>query len=204
MKGYKVFSPDWTCREFQYKPGETYSEDVDLELCKRGFHFCEKLSECFSYYSFNPENKVAEVIAIGKVVRGDNKCCTNKIKIGKELTWTEVLEMVNDGKGCTGLCNTGNWNTGNWNTGDWNTGLCNTGNCNTGAGTLGTGTPGTVTLGTVTLGTGTLGTGTLGTGTLGTGTLGTVTLGTVTLGTVTLGTVTLGTGTLGTGTLVVL
>ena len=131
IKGYKVFNPDWTCRGFQYKSGETYSEDVDLKLCEKGFHFCEKLSDCFSYYSFNPENKVAEVVAIGKVVLGNNKCCTDKIKIGKELTWSKVLEMVNEGKGCTGLCNTGN-------------------------GTLGTGTLGTGTLGNGTLGTGTL------------------------------------------------
>ena len=131
IKGYKVFNPDWTCRGFQYKTGETYSEDVNLELCEKGFHFCEKLSDCFSYYSFNPENKVAEVVAIGKVVLGNNKCCTDKIKIGKELTWSKVLEMVNEGKDCTGLCNTGN-------------------------GTLGTGTLGTGTLGNGTLGTGTL------------------------------------------------
>ena len=94
IKGYKVFNPDWTCRGFKYKSGETYSEDVNLELCERGFHFCEKLSDCFSYYYFNPENKVAEVVAIGKVVRGDNKCCTDKIKIGKELTWSKVLVIV--------------------------------------------------------------------------------------------------------------
>ena len=132
IKGYKVFNHDWTCRGFQYKTGETYSENVDLELCERGFHFCEKLSDCFSYYAFDPSNKVAEVVAIGKVVRRDNKCCTNKIKIGKELTWNKVLEMVNEGKGCTGFRNTGSCNTGNRNTGDRNTGNRNTGNRNTG------------------------------------------------------------------------
>ena len=132
IKGYKVFNHDWTCRGFQYKSGETYSEDVDLELCERGFHFCEKLSDCFSYYTFNSENKVAEVVAIGEIVRGNNKCCTNKIKIGKELTWSKVLEMVNEEKGCTGLCNTGDRNTGNGNTGNSNTGNCNTGDWNTG------------------------------------------------------------------------
>ena len=132
IKGYKVFNHDWTCRGFQYKTGETYSEDVNLELCENGFHFCEKLSDCFSYYSFNPENKVAEVVAIGKIVRGYNKCCTNKIRIGKELTWSKVLEMVNEGKNCTGFLNTGDWNTGNRNTGNRNTGDWNTGDRNTG------------------------------------------------------------------------
>ena len=36
------------------------------------------------------------------------------------IPWDEVLKRVNQGKGCTGICNTGNRNTGNRNTGDWN------------------------------------------------------------------------------------
>ena len=26
MKGYKVFNPDWTCRNFQYEVGKTYEK----------------------------------------------------------------------------------------------------------------------------------------------------------------------------------
>lgn len=61
IKGYKVFNPDWTCRNFQYEVGKTFEEDVTPKCCDRGFHFCTKASDCFSYYGFNPENKVAEV-----------------------------------------------------------------------------------------------------------------------------------------------
>ena len=144
IKGYKVFNPDWTCRDFQYEVGKTFEEDVTPKCCDRGFHFCTKASDCFNYYSFNPENKVAEVLALGMVdtESGDTKCCTNKIQIVREISWQELLTIVNTGKGCTGLCNTGDWNTGdcntgdcntgNRNTGDWNTGDCNTGDCNTG------------------------------------------------------------------------
>ena len=139
IKGYKVFNPDWTCRNFQYEVGKTFEEDVTPKCCDRGFHFCTKASDCFNYYSFNPENKVAEVLALGMVdtESGDTKCCTNKIQIVREISWQELLTIVNTGKGCTGLCNTGNrntgdWNTGDWNTGDWNTGDWNTGNRNTG------------------------------------------------------------------------
>ena len=134
IKGYKVFNPDWTCRNFQYEVGKTFEEDVTPKCCDRGFHFCTKASDCFSYYGFNPENKVAEVLALGMVdtESGDTKCCTNKIQIVREISWQELLTIVNTGKGCTGLCNTGNRNTGDWNTGDWNTGDCNTGNRNTG------------------------------------------------------------------------
>ena len=134
IKGYKVFNPDWTCRNFQYEVGKTFEEDVTPKCCDKGFHFCTKASDCFSYYGFNPENKVAEVLALGTVdtESGDTKCCTNKIQIVREISWQELLTIVNTGKGCTGLCNTGDWNTGNRNTGDCNTGDCNTGNRNTG------------------------------------------------------------------------
>ena len=132
VRGFKVFNPDWTCRGFQYEVGKIFEEDVEPSCCDRGFHFCENAADCFNYYSFNPDNKVAEVIAYGDIVRGDDKCCTNKIKIVREIPWQELLTIVNTGKSCTGLCNTGDCNTGNRNTGDWNTGNRNTGNRNTG------------------------------------------------------------------------
>ena len=137
VKGYKVFNPDWTCRGFQYEVGKIFEEDVTPCTCDRGFHFCERASDCFQYYQFNPENKVAEVVALGEIDSDGTKSCTNKIQIVREVPWDELLRIVNEGKNCTGLCNTGNCNTGdcntgNRNTGNWNTGDCNTGNWNTG------------------------------------------------------------------------
>ena len=132
VKGYKVFNPDWTCREFQYEVGKTFEEDVTPKCCKAGFHFCTKASDCFNYYGFDSNNKVAEVLALGEVDSrsNDTKCCTNKIQIVREISWQELLTIVNTGKFCTGLCNTGNRNTGDWNTGNWNTGNKNTGDWN--------------------------------------------------------------------------
>ena len=132
VKGYKVFNPDWTCRGFQYEVGKIFEEDVKPSCCDRGFHFCKKAADCFSYYSFNSKNKVAEVIALGEVDTDGKKSCTNKIQIVREIPWQELLTIVNIGKDCTGFCNTGDCNTGDWNTGDWNTGNRNTGNRNTG------------------------------------------------------------------------
>ena len=132
MKGYKVFNKDWTCRGFQYEVGKTYEMEKAPVCCDRGFHFCERLVDCFNYYIFNSKNKVAEVEALGKIDKGDNKSCTNKIKIVRELTWHEVLDLVNAGKDNTGKRNTGDYNTGDSNTGDRNTGDRNTGNGNTG------------------------------------------------------------------------
>ena len=135
MKGYKVFNPDWTCRGFQYNVGQVYEMDEKPICCKRGFHFCEKASDCFNYYSFNPDNKVAEVEALGDIDTNndDSKCSTNKIHIIREITWQEVLDLVNLGKGCTGFCNSGNRNSGNWNSGNCNSGNRNSGDCNSGS-----------------------------------------------------------------------
>ena len=144
MKGFKVFNSDWTCRGFQFEVGKTFTEDVTPVCCDRGFHFCTKAADCFRYYSFDPDNKVAEVEALGDIDTNndDSKCSTNKIHIIREITWQEVLDLVNLGKACTGLCNSGNRNSGNRNSGDcnsgnrnsgnWNSGDCNSGDCNSG------------------------------------------------------------------------
>lgn len=82
-------------------------EDGELDVCGHGMHFCEKASDCFNYYQFDSNNKVAEVIAYGQVIKeGD--------------------------KSCTGFCNTGDWNTGNCNTGNCNTGDWNKSSFNNG------------------------------------------------------------------------
>ena len=140
MKGYKVFNPDWTCRDFQYEVGKTYTHDGTLEVCGNGFHFCEKAVDCFNYYSFDPNNKVAEVEAVGDVLTDGDKSVTNKLVIVREVEWAELLTIVNTGKGNIGKGNTGKGNTGNrnsgdrnsgdWNSGDWNRGYGNSGDWN--------------------------------------------------------------------------
>ena len=136
VHGFKVFRPDWTCspngNTKQYTCPGKFEEEGELDACGHGMHFCQTAADCFNYYSFNSENKVAEVIAYGEVRTDGDKSCTDKLEIVREIPWDEVLRIVNIGKNCTGRCNTGNRNTGDWNTGDWNTGDCNTGDWNTG------------------------------------------------------------------------
>ena len=156
VHGFKVFRPDWTCspngNTKQYTCPGKFEEEGELDVCGHGMHFCQTAADCFNYYSFNSENKVAEVIAYGDVRTEGDKSCTDKLEIVREIPWDEVLRIVNIGKNCTGRCNTGdrntgdrntgdrntgdrntgNRNTGDWNTGDWNTGDRNTGNRNTG------------------------------------------------------------------------
>ena len=142
VNGYKVFNSDWTCRDKQYSCPGTFEEDVELDVCHHGMHFCKKAVDCFNYYSFSSSNRVAEVVAYGEVREKGNKCCTNKLKIVRELSWYEVLDVVNTGENCTGKDNGGNWNTGDYNDGhhnsgnrnggDWNSGNYNNGNWNSG------------------------------------------------------------------------
>ena len=120
VKGFKVFNPDWTCRNKAYTCPGKFEEDVTPSVCDEGMHFCKKAADCFNYYRFDPENKVAEVVAYGTVAEDGDKCCTDKLEIVREIPWAELLEIVNTGKGCTGLCNSGNRNSGDWNSGDWN------------------------------------------------------------------------------------
>ena len=147
VKGFKVFNPDWTCRDFQYEVGQTYEQERKPNICDTGFHFCKEAKDCFNYYRFDPNNKVAEVIALGELAEEGDKCSTNKIQIVREIPWGELLSLVNLGKGNSGLCNSGNRNSGNrnsgnrnsgnrnsgdWNSGDWNSGNRNSGDWNSG------------------------------------------------------------------------
>ena len=140
IKGYKVFNPDWTCAGIgrngyyckKYSCPGKFEEEGEPKVCIHGMHFCEKLADCFNHYTFNSDNKVAEVIAYGKVVKDEGISCTDELEIIREIPWDEVLRIVNIGRNCTGCGNTGNYNAGDCNTGGHNTGDCNTGNRNTG------------------------------------------------------------------------
>lgn len=158
--GYKVFNSDWTCYGgFQYEVGKTYELFGRLKCCENGFHFCMNLIDCFSYYPFSFSKRVAvvEILGIIKKERDDDyseKCCTNKIKIVKELKWDEVLKRVNIGEGNNGMGNTGYRNNGNRNAGDLNLGSLNTGDKNCGDMNVGDGNEGDYNIGSFNLGDG--------------------------------------------------
>jgi len=134
VKGFKVFNPDFTCKGVQFEEGKTFEIDGPIQICHRGLHFCTKASHCFSYYTFDPNNIVCEVEAIGEVQGHDedSKMCTDKLRILRRLTWQEVLVAANEGANNTGHSNSGNWNSGNRNSGDSNSGYRNSGDSNSG------------------------------------------------------------------------
>ena len=149
VRGFKVLNPDWICMGFKYELGHTHHIDGEVVCCRRGFHFCRDLVDCFNYYRFDPANKVVEIEASGVIDESDDdsKCCTNTIKLVRELAWEEVLRLVNIGATNNGFGNSGdrnsgdensgswnfgNWNSGNWNFGDWNSGDGDSGSWNSG------------------------------------------------------------------------
>ena len=82
VHGFKVFRPDWTCDPTGYNPKQytcpgKFEEEGELDVCGHGMHFCQTAADCFNYYSFNSENKVAEVIAYGEVRTEGDKSCTD-------------------------------------------------------------------------------------------------------------------------------
>ena len=146
IRAYKAFNKDLTCKGFQYEVGKEYRHKGKLEVCLSGFHACPKLADCFKYYRFSAkETRVAEVLVWGSLAYDDctgSKVCASNIKIVRELSWQEVIDLCNtgtgnsgfgnSGNGNSGICNSGNLNTGNLNSGYYNTGSYNTGSYNTG------------------------------------------------------------------------
>ena len=135
MKGYKVLNPDWTCRGQRFKLGKTISFDGEPILCKQGFHFCTQLSDCFSYYRFNPQNIVCEVKAAGIITESELNCskrACQQITLTRQLAWEEVLQGCNLGQANSGYHNTGDHNSGNYNSGNRNSGCYNSGYRNSG------------------------------------------------------------------------
>jgi hypothetical protein len=137
MKGYKVFNPDWTCRGQKYSVSETYYLDKNINLYESGFHFCKNLIDCFNHYECVPENRYAEIEAVGKIMQDRKVMVTDSIKIIREIPFSEVVEMVNPGEKNIGYSNTGIGNRGNSNTGNWNVGNKNTGSMNKGESNIG-------------------------------------------------------------------
>ena len=87
MRGYKFMGHNMKCKGFQYEVGKEYSLEGKLVICRNGFHFCENPFDCLEYYdNIEGDKRLFLVEALGKVITGDDKSVTNKIKIIEEIT----------------------------------------------------------------------------------------------------------------------
>ena len=95
-KAYKGFNLDMTCRGFQYKEGETYTEEK-ASLCNCGFHACEDPVDCFSYYG--PAESVFHEVELDEVSTerdADSKVAAKKITIGAKIDIASMIKASID------------------------------------------------------------------------------------------------------------
>ena len=94
MKAFKGFNKDLTCRDFQYKVGETYEEEK-AELCLAGFHACESPVNCLLHY--DPATSVYHEVELEEVSDEkdtDTKRVGKKITIGAEIGIPEICRLT--------------------------------------------------------------------------------------------------------------
>ena len=91
INGYKGFTRDLKCREFQYQVGGEY-EEPQAKACDKGFHFCENPLDVFSYYS-PADSRYCEVEGDGETDRdnSDSKVACTKIRIGAEIKLPGII-----------------------------------------------------------------------------------------------------------------
>lgn len=90
MKGYKGMDKDMRCRGFQFEVGKTYRIAGEVELCKNGFHFCEKLFDVFQYYEKGEPHRYFEIEASGTIKSDGQKSVAEEIAIIRELEEVEI------------------------------------------------------------------------------------------------------------------
>ena len=83
--GYKGFDKNMCCRDQQYEVGREY-EWNEIEICRKGGHFCENPLDVFGYYPPS-DSRYAVVESNGEEQKEteDSKVCTSKLKICAEI-----------------------------------------------------------------------------------------------------------------------
>ena len=97
MKGYKGFDRDLKCRDLQYEVGKEAAVDGDIELCKRGIHFCENPHDIFSYYAPGGNNRFAVVEAEGVSDErndDDSKRVCKRLAVKAEISVFEICKIA--------------------------------------------------------------------------------------------------------------
>jgi hypothetical protein len=92
ITAYKAFNADWTCRNFQYEVGKTYTHDGPVEMCESGFHACVHPLDVLNYYpAAGSRFALVEMLDATGGKAGDTKICGAEITIKAEI---HIHEMV--------------------------------------------------------------------------------------------------------------
>ena len=91
--GYKGFNKDLTCLGFQYQVGQTYTMQGSIELCARGFHFCQYPLDVLKYYNCS-DHVYAKVLAEDHIIKDNTKCVTNRLTILELVTREQLVKAM--------------------------------------------------------------------------------------------------------------
>ena len=103
VKNYKAFdleNGNLSCRCTSFSPKEWSDQIDDIELCRRGYHYCTNLFDIFNYYFGKIDEDIAiyecEVCNVTRQRKdGDSKHVTNKIKPVKRLYREDIIRILN-------------------------------------------------------------------------------------------------------------
>ena len=93
IESIKGFDLNFQCRDYQFKVGETYIHDGDVEVCARGFHgIGGNPLEVFDYYPPG-QSRYASTTQGGKIARhnNDSKIASARITIHAELNLHDLI-----------------------------------------------------------------------------------------------------------------
>ena len=96
MNGYKGFEKGMICRGKQYSENTIFEEE-SAKICEKGMHFCKNALDVLLYYSLVDShgnlNEFATVESLSECFTDDNrKYCTAKLKIGKKISFNELVQ----------------------------------------------------------------------------------------------------------------
>ena len=100
MKGYKGFKKGLICKGKQYAENTVF-EEGEMEVCKKGMHFCPNPFDVLDHYGFVDDNghmnEFAEVEALTDTDTDDNKkFCTTKLKVGAKISFDGYIKTCID------------------------------------------------------------------------------------------------------------
>lgn len=108
VDGYKRTDSNMKCKnDFQYEIGKTYSIEEEPIICKKGFHFCLSLEDCFHYSDnlWSQNNRFFNVKGYVRINDFDlygtiggfmmvDKLCAKEIMIVSEVSDGELLQAI--------------------------------------------------------------------------------------------------------------
>ena len=93
VEGFKGFNKDLKCKGFQYTLGKVFTHEGDIDMCAKGFHFCEHPLNVFEFYPPNV-SRYAAVQCSDKVIIDENKTVCSKLAIGAEISLHGMIDAA--------------------------------------------------------------------------------------------------------------